>query len=100
MPVGTRGFWGGDRAQGFVEREANLTWSAGLSPGNRIVAGPWWPGDTRGAPQISVETDYAERLGMKLGDTLTYDIAGEAVSGTITSLPPMARTRSAMPSRP
>ncbi|MDH4313107.1 MAG: FtsX-like permease family protein, partial [Gammaproteobacteria bacterium] len=76
----------GDRAKGFVERESNLTWSAELSPGNRIVAGQWWAKDARGEPQISVETDYAERLGMKLGDTLTYDIAGEAVSGRITSL--------------
>jgi putative ABC transport system permease protein len=76
----------GERANDFVEREANLTWSAELSPGNRIVAGQWWPRDTQGAPQISVEADYAERLGLQLGDTLTYDIAGEAVSGRITSL--------------
>jgi putative ABC transport system permease protein len=76
----------GERANEFVEREANLTWSAGLSPGNRIVAGQWWPPAPDGAPQISVEIDYAERLGLQLGDTLTYDIAGEAVTGTITSL--------------
>ncbi len=36
----------GERANEFVEREANLTWSAELSPGNRIVAGQWWPGGT------------------------------------------------------
>ena len=76
----------GERANEFVEREANLTWSAELAPGNRIVAGQWWSPATRGAPQVSVETDYAERLGLRLGDTLTYDIAGEAVSGRITSL--------------
>jgi putative ABC transport system permease protein len=76
----------GERAKDFVEREANLSWSAELSPGNRIVAGQWWPSVTKGAPQISVEVDYAERLGLKLGDTLTYDIAGEAVTGRITSL--------------
>ncbi|MBP7607926.1 MAG: FtsX-like permease family protein [Steroidobacteraceae bacterium] len=76
----------GERANEFVEREANLTWSAELSPGNRIVAGEWWPPARDGAPQISVEVDYAERLGLKLGDTLTYDIAGEAVTGRITSL--------------
>ena len=32
----------GERANDFVEREANLTWSAELSPGNKIVAGQWW----------------------------------------------------------
>jgi putative ABC transport system permease protein len=76
----------GERAKDFVEREANLSWAVELSPGNRIVAGQWWPSVTKGAPQISVEVDYAERLGLKLGDTLTYDIAGEAVTGRITSL--------------
>ena len=76
----------GERANEFVEREANLTWSAELAPGNKIVAGQWWSAETPATPQVSVETDYAERLGMKLGDTLTYDIAGEAVTGTITSL--------------
>jgi putative ABC transport system permease protein len=76
----------GDRANDFVEREANLTWSATLSPGNRVVAGRWWDGVTPASPEISVEVDYAERLGLELGDSLTYDIAGESVSGRITSL--------------
>ena len=76
----------GRSRQGFVEREANLSWSAELSPGNRIVAGHWWRAQRQGAPQISVEADYAERLGLKLGDSLTYDIAGEAITGRITSL--------------
>jgi putative ABC transport system permease protein len=76
----------GDRANEFVEREANLTWSATLAPGNRVVAGRWWEGATPGSPEISVEAEYAERLGLELGDTLTYDIAGESVSGRITSL--------------
>ncbi len=76
----------GERANDFVEREANLSWSATLSPGNKIVAGQWWSGETRGDQQISVEVEYAGRLGLKLGDTLTYDVAGEAVSGRITNL--------------
>ena len=75
-----------DRANGFVEREANLTWSEELGPGNRIVAGQWWERGAQSGPQVSVESEYAELLGLKLGDTLTYDIAGEQVSGRITSL--------------
>ena len=35
---------------------------------------------------MSVEVEYAETLGLELGDTLTYDIAGETVTGRITSL--------------
>ncbi len=75
-----------DRAEDFVEREANLSWAERLGPGNRIVAGTWWRTGDAGGPQISVEHEYAELLGLKLGDTLTYDIAGETVTGRITSL--------------
>ena len=75
-----------ERAAGFVEREANLTWSRALRDDNRLVAGAWWPADGAGAAQVSVEQDYAGRLGIKLGDTLTYDVAGEAVSARVTSL--------------
>ncbi|NJD31830.1 MAG: FtsX-like permease family protein, partial [Gammaproteobacteria bacterium] len=75
-----------ERAAGFVEREANLTWSAKLRDDNRLVAGRWWVDGDGGGPRVSVEQDYAERLGLKLGDTLTYDVAGEPVSARISSL--------------
>ncbi|MFO1406012.1 MAG: FtsX-like permease family protein [Steroidobacteraceae bacterium] len=75
-----------DRAQGFVERESNLTWAARLGRDNRIVAGRWWRDGDGGGPRVSVEKEYAETLGLKLGDTLTYDVAGEPVTATITSL--------------
>lgn len=75
-----------DRARGFVEREANLTWASRLRDDNRLVAGRWWSEGDGGGPRVSVETDYAERLGLRLGDTLTYDVAGEEVSARITSL--------------
>ncbi len=76
----------GDRAQGFVEREANLTWAGTLRDDNRLVSGRWWRDGDGGGARVSVEQDYAERLGLKLGDTVTYDVAGEPVTATITSL--------------
>jgi putative ABC transport system permease protein len=85
-----------DRANEFVEREANLTWAGSLPDGNRIVAGRWWrePGPAAAPPaapattaaEVSVEVEYAERLGLQLGTVLTYDIAGETVTGRVTSL--------------
>jgi len=66
----------GDRAQGFVEREANLTWARTLRDDNRLVSGAWWTDGDEGGSRVSVEQEYAERLGLKLGDTVTYDVAG------------------------
>jgi putative ABC transport system permease protein len=74
------------RAAGFVEREANLTWARTLRDDNRLLAGRWWREGDEGGAEVSVEQEYAELLGLKLGDTVTYDVAGEEVSARVTSL--------------
>ena len=72
------------RARQLGEREFNLSWTETLPRGNRIVEGAWWKqGDTGGA---SLEEGIAETLGIKLGDTLTYDVAGTRVTAKVTSL--------------
>jgi putative ABC transport system permease protein len=72
------------RARALGEREFNLSWSESLPNGNRVVAGQWWKaGEIGGA---SLEEGIAKTLGIKLGDTLTYDVAGTRVSGKVTSL--------------
>jgi putative ABC transport system permease protein len=74
------------RAKEFVEREANLTWTHSFRDDNRLVAGEWWRDGDGGGARVSVEKDYAEMLGIQLGDTVTYDVAGENVSARVTSL--------------
>lgn len=74
-----------ERTRRLVEREFNL--SAGDTPraDYQFTAGRWWqPGET--LPQFSVEQGIAERVGIRLGDTLTYDVAGSTVEGRVTSL--------------
>lgn len=75
-----------DRAQRLVAREFNLSWAAYMQPGNQILAGEWWPEDYRGTPLWSVEEGIAQTLGIRLGDVLTYDIAGERVSARVANL--------------
>jgi len=73
-----------ERARRLGEREFNLSWMADLPRTNRVVAGHWWkPGETGG---MSLEDGIAETLGIKLGDTLTWDIVGTRVSAKVTSL--------------
>ncbi|MGV3493062.1 MAG: ABC transporter permease [Ramlibacter sp.] len=71
------------RAQRLVDREFNLSHAAQRPPHNEVVAGRWQP-EEQGA--VSVESGIAETLGLKLGDTLTFDIAGIQSEAKITSL--------------
>jgi putative ABC transport system permease protein len=73
----------GDRAQRMVEREFNLSHAAALPVGNPVVAGRWTAEEADG---LSVEEGLARTLGLKLGDRLGFDIAGQLVEGRITSL--------------
>ncbi|MDM0031780.1 FtsX-like permease family protein [Variovorax sp. J22P271] len=72
-----------DRAKRLVDREFNLSNSAEAPPHNQIVAGAWRP-DAAG--ELSVEEGLAQTLGLKLGDTLRFDIGGQQNEARITSL--------------
>jgi len=74
-----------DRGREFVDRESNLTWSATMQIDNTLVAGSWWTTVDAQSPQVSVEVEVAEALGLEIGDRLTYDVAGEMVKARVTS---------------
>jgi putative ABC transport system permease protein len=74
-----------ERGRDFLEREANLTWAQSMQKDNKLVAGEWWRPDDGGGPRVSVEIELAQSLGLKIGDKLTYDIAGEIVDAKLTS---------------
>ena len=70
-------------ARRLIDREFNLSYTDLLPLGNRITAGDWIKGDE---PQISLETGIAKTLKLKMGDTLTFEMAGQQVTAPITSL--------------
>jgi putative ABC transport system permease protein len=76
----------GDRSRGFLEREQNLSWSAGLMEDNQLVAGHWWTAADTGKPLVSISSEYQEALGLKLGDSLSFDIAGESLTVRVASI--------------
>jgi putative ABC transport system permease protein len=73
------------RAQRLAARDFNLSWSDRPQSDNRILLGHWWE-DPAAAPQFSVEEGLAEALGLKLGDSLTFWVAGREIQARITSL--------------
>ena len=72
-----------DRGKRFLDREINLSHSAELPAHNPLVAGRWQSEELGG---VSVEEGIAKALGVKLGDLLGFDIAGQAHEARVTSL--------------
>jgi putative ABC transport system permease protein len=70
----------------FANREQNLTWSATLGADNRVVAGHWWTAADHGQPLVSISTEFEQWLGLRLGDNLTFDIAGESFTVRVASI--------------
>ena len=76
----------GDSGRGFLEREQNLTWSQGLMEDNQLIAGTWWTAADLGKPLVSISTEYQEALHLNLGDKITFDVAGEALTVEVSSI--------------
>ncbi len=72
-----------ERAQRLAEREFNLSHSRELPARNTVVGGAWLDDDAEG---LSVEEGLAKSLGLQLGDTLSFDVAGAPVQGRINSI--------------
>ena len=70
----------------FATREQNLTWATELGPDNRIIAGQWWSAADAGRPLVSLASEFQEALGVKVGDQLSFDIAGETREVTVASI--------------
>jgi len=72
-----------ERAKRLVEREFNLSYMDAPPGHNLITAGRWFkPGDK----EVSAEEGIARTLGWKLGDRLTFTVAGESFDAQLTSL--------------
>jgi len=72
------------REQWVLTREQRLTWSDALPADNRVVAGELWNDPQR--LELSVEQDFAEDLGVGVGDRLAFDVQGVEIEFVVTSL--------------
>jgi putative ABC transport system permease protein len=69
-----------------VTGDRAVTYAGAMPDGTRIMAGEWWPDDYDGPPQISFAEEEAREMGIGLGDTITMNVLGRDITGTITSL--------------
>jgi putative ABC transport system permease protein len=76
----------GESGRSYIEREQNLTWSADLMDDNQLIAGQWWTPADAGKPLVSISSEYQEALHLKLGDHLSFDVAGEPLTVEVASI--------------
>ena len=68
-----------------IQGDRGVTYAT-LPPENtKVTAGTWWAEDYAGEPQISFAAEEAEEMGLSLGDTMTVNVLGRDITGTITS---------------
>ncbi|WP_028311314.1 ABC transporter permease [Derxia gummosa] len=75
--------WADDRARRLLDREFNLSERDDAPAHNQIVAGQW---AAPGVASASVEAGLMERLHLKMGDRLRFDIGGQQVEAPIGSV--------------
>jgi putative ABC transport system permease protein len=67
-----------------LTREQRLTYLSVLPADNRVVEGRLWGEEEK--PEVSVEAEFAEEMGVSLGSTLEFDIQGVPVELHATSM--------------
>lgn len=68
-----------------LQRELALTWAEQVPEGNKVIAGHWWP-QVSDPQALSIESGLADRLGVSIGDRITFAIGSARLEVTIASV--------------
>lgn len=72
----------GEKGRVGISRELNLTWRNTLPANNELIEGQF----NQATDEVSVESGVAERLGIGLGDKLTYIIDNQELTVKVASI--------------
>ncbi|WP_298844107.1 FtsX-like permease family protein [uncultured Roseobacter sp.] len=68
-----------------LQGDRGVTYSGPMPEGTRLTEGTWWEPDYTGPPLISFAAEEAGEMGLAIGDTLTINILGRDITGTVAS---------------
>jgi putative ABC transport system permease protein len=68
-----------------LQGDRGVTYATTRPGTTRVTEGAWWAADYTGPPQISFAAEEAAEMNLTLGDTMTVNILGRDVTGTVTS---------------
>jgi len=75
----------GTESEGPRQREANLTYAQHLPEDNVVTDGEWWDAGSQHF-EVSLEEEFAERLGATIGSRLGLRIGAEEIEVVVTSI--------------
>ncbi len=77
-----------EREQNSRNRGVNLSYRMNLAKGETLVEGRLFekPYEGEGIGEVSLEKNYASRLNLKLGDTMSFNVQGLEIEAKVTSL--------------
>ncbi len=73
------------RSAWALRGDRGLTYADTPPRNSTIVAGEWWPPNYTGEPLVSLERETAERLDLRIGDTITVNVLGRNVTARIAN---------------
>jgi putative ABC transport system permease protein len=68
-----------------LQGDRGVTYSKRPTSRTKVTEGAWWAPDHDGPPEISFADEEAREMGLELGDSLTVNILGRDITGTVTS---------------
>jgi putative ABC transport system permease protein len=63
-----------------------ITFTGKMPEGSTIISGEWWPTDYKGPPLISLRTTTAAALGVKVGDTIDFDLYNQKFAAKVANI--------------
>lgn len=69
-----------------LQGDRGITYADAVPAGSRVVEGEWWGAHYDGPPLLSLDQRIADGLGLKLGDAVTVNVLGRAVTAHIANL--------------
>lgn len=75
----------GEEAAFMLGRDIPVTYRADLPPDSTVTAGEWWPEDYSGPPLVSLRSSMQSLLGLKIGDTIGFELFGDRIDAKIAN---------------
>lgn len=73
-------------ARWALNGDRGITYAGEQPPDTEVTKGEWWPADYRGPTLISLDENIAMGAELDIGDTMTLNVLGREIQGTIHNL--------------